>query len=249
MARVVAVAAHPDDETLFGAGYLARRALAGDEVYVIGVTRGEGGEVGEPPVGPKSSLGDFREREMRAAVQALGGVETLFMGYVDPHADIGGMLHPIDTPFELFADHLARYLADLRPDTVITHGSNGEYGHPQHIFTHRATRAALDRLPTGSPTPRFVTWCAHAPETGGDRLTNPDDPADEVLRLAGTPLLDRKMAAVFCYGSQHAMMRRNNQGRRVFDVVRRIEAYRHWSWPLPPLPPDPFAAPARRDFA
>src|SRR5262245_51549519 len=107
MARVVVVAAHPDDETLFGGGYLARRALAGDELYVISVTRGEGGEVGEPPVGPKAQLGEFREREMRAAVAALGGRDVIFLGYVDPHADIGGQLHPIDVPLNTFADVLA----------------------------------------------------------------------------------------------------------------------------------------------
>lgn len=245
MARVVVVAAHPDDETLFGGGYLARRALAGDEVIVLCVTRGEGGEVGDPPVGPKARLGEFREREMRAAVAALGGRAVRFLGYVDPIAEIGGPLSPIAVPFEEFVAAFEAPLAELRPDAIVTHGTNGEYGHPQHTYTHRAVRTALARLAPWTPR-EFVTWCANAPETAGDRLTNQDDPADLVLHLAGTPELERKIAATYCYTSQHAMIKRNSKRASVRDAVRRIEAYRHWPIPLPPLAPEPAGAATTR---
>jgi LmbE family N-acetylglucosaminyl deacetylase len=241
MARVVVVAGHPDDETLFGGGYLARHALAGDEVWVVCVTRGEGGEVGEPPVAPKALLGEAREHEVRAAVQALGGRGVDFLGYVDPYAEIGGILSPIAVPFEEFASAIADQLGALRAEVVVSHGSNGEYGHPQHIYTHRAVRAAIGRLPADA-APRLVTWCACAPETEGDRLTNKDDPADEVLHLEGTPELERKIAATYCYGSQHAMILRNSKRPSVRDAVRRIEAYRHWPNPQPELPPEPSSA-------
>ena len=66
---VLMIAAHPDDE-IFGAGYLAQRVDQGNDLYMLCTTRGEGGEVGEPPVGPKSRLGEFREIEMRNAARA-----------------------------------------------------------------------------------------------------------------------------------------------------------------------------------
>ena len=49
MATVLTISAHPDDE-LFGAGYLAKLVAEGHDLYLLCTTRGEGGEVGEPPV-------------------------------------------------------------------------------------------------------------------------------------------------------------------------------------------------------
>ena len=70
MARALAIAAHPDDE-LFGGGYLAKLAAEGTELFLLITTRGEGGEVGEPPLTTKDRLGEVREQEQRRAAAAL----------------------------------------------------------------------------------------------------------------------------------------------------------------------------------
>ena len=95
MATVLAIAAHPDDE-LFGAGYLAKLAAEGNDLYILCTTRGEGGEVGEPPVGPKSRLGEFRVVEMQGSGRALGAREVWFLDFVDPWMEIGGEALAID---------------------------------------------------------------------------------------------------------------------------------------------------------
>ena len=145
MATVLTISAHPDDE-LFGAGYLAKLVAEGHDLYMLCTTRGEGGEVGEPPVGPKARLGEFREVEMRGSGAALGAREVWFLEFIDPWMEIGGEALAIDADPETFCAALAERIGALKPDIVITHGSNGEYGHPQHIYTHRAVRAALGTL-------------------------------------------------------------------------------------------------------
>src|SRR4051794_29890295 len=140
---LLAVSAHPDDDTLFAGGTLARYASEGYDVFTLCTTRGEGGEVGEPPVSSKEQLGQYREAEARCAAQALGERDIFFLDYVDPHMEIDGIPLPIDANLEQFSSAIAAYLVRLRPEIVITHGTDGEYGHPQHRFTHQAVRAAI----------------------------------------------------------------------------------------------------------
>src|SRR5438093_9213790 len=93
---VLAVSAHPDDDTLFAGGTLAKYAAEGYDVYTLDTTRGEGGEVGEPPVGPKEQLGVLREAEARCAARALGEKDIFFLDFVDPHMEIDGIALPIE---------------------------------------------------------------------------------------------------------------------------------------------------------
>ncbi|MDP8924185.1 MAG: PIG-L family deacetylase [Chloroflexota bacterium] len=227
MARILAIAAHPDDE-IFGAGYLASRVAAGDELFLLCTTRGEGGEVGEPPVGPKSRLGEYRVVEMRNAAAALGARGVDFLDFVDPWMEIGGEALAIEASPREFRDAIVPHLGRLRPDVVVTHGSNGEYGHPQHAYTHRVVRAALTALRPWQPS-ELLTWCANPGGDQDDRLVNRDDRADFVLDI--TPWFDRKLAVVAAHRSQQAMFLRNNRTDRLEDVVRRTEAFRRW--PLP----------------
>src|SRR5215207_5775077 len=103
MARLLVIAAHPDDEG-FAGGYIAKRAAEGDEVYILCTTRGEGGEVGDPPVGPKEQLGAFRVGEMERAGAALGAREVRFLDFEDPHMEIDGTAMPIDATLDEFSD-------------------------------------------------------------------------------------------------------------------------------------------------
>ena len=224
MATVLAIAAHPDDE-LFGAGYLAKLTTEGNDLYILCTTRGEGGEVGEPPVGPKSRLGEFREVEMRNSGRALGARDVWFLDFVDPWMEIGGEALAIDAEPEQFVAALAERIDALRPDIVITHGSNGEYGHPQHVYTHRAVFAALGTLAPWRPR-ELLTWCADAGGAETDRIVNQDDAADICLDVS--PWFERKLAAGRAHISQHAMFIRNNKTDDIANALRREEAFRRW---------------------
>ena len=229
MATMLAIAAHPDDETMFIGGTLAKYAAEGHTVYVLMTTRGEGGEVGEPALATPETLGAVREAEVRAACAALGVAEVRFLPFVDPRmAGIGGTVHHIDAPLELFAAAIRAQLEQLRPEVVLTHGSNGEYGHPQHIYTHRATQLALASL---ARPHTLATWGAWYADSTYEWAMNRDDPADLVLDI--TPWLAAKTAAAECHRTQHALFRRSNQQKQMAELVPHIESLHLWRGALP----------------
>jgi len=223
LATILAIAAHPDDETMLAGGTLAMYAEQGHAVYILATTRGEGGEVGDPPICERADLGAVREGELRCAAAALGACEVFVLPYIDPYMEIGGVAARIDAPLHEFADAIGAYLRRLRPEVVLTHGSNGEYGHPQHIYTHRATRLALagSRLPTA-----MWSWAAWHDQPERERLLNRYDRADVVRDV--TPWLDAKIAAALCHRTQHSMFLRNSSVGAVPEMLMKIESFRRW---------------------
>jgi LmbE family N-acetylglucosaminyl deacetylase len=228
MASILVVSAHPDDETLFTGGTLAMYAEEGHAVYILEATRGEGGEVGEPPLTTRENLAAFREQEVRKAALALGTRDIFFLPFIDPHMEIGGVARHIDVPLEDFVKAIGEYVQKIQPDLVITHGSNGEYGHPQHIYTHQATRMALTDI---APEIALMSWSAWYEPNERKRILNQDDRADIVYDI--TPRLDTKIAAALCHRTQHAMFLRNSGAPTVADMVWRTESFHIWKGPLP----------------
>ena len=220
MTSILAISAHPDDESLFAGGTLAMFAEQGHSVYILETTRGEGGEVGEPPLTTEENLGAYREQEVRNAAQALGVRDIFFLPYMDPYMEINGIARPIDVPLEEFARSIGEYVGKIHPDLVITHGSNG--------FTHRATRMALA---IGAPGTSLLSWCAWYQPAAYERILNQDDPADVVHDV--TPWLEAKIAAVLCHQTQHAMFLRNSGAASVRDMVRNTESFHIWQGSLP----------------
>jgi len=143
--RLLAVLAHPDDESLGVGGTLARYASEGVDVFLVTATRGDGGRFrGHRPgderhPGPEA-LARIREAELRAAAAALGVREVELLGYPDQRLDRANPREAIG--------HIVTALRRFRPDVVVTFGPDGAYGHPDHIaisqFTTAAVMAAAD---------------------------------------------------------------------------------------------------------
>lgn len=134
--KLMAILAHPDDESLGVGGTLATYAAEGIETYLVTATRGERGWIGEPHAypGPRA-LGEIRERELRAAATVLGIRHLDILDYVDGELDRA-------EPLEVVAK-LVGIVRRARPDVVITFGPEGAYGHPDHIAISQLTTAAL----------------------------------------------------------------------------------------------------------
>ena len=137
--RLMAVLAHPDDESLGMGGTLAKYAAEGVETYLVTATRGEAGRFrGIPPgdghPGPEA-LGRIREAELRAAATALGVRELSLLDYRDQELDRA-------EPREAIR-HIVAHLRRVRPQVVITFGPEGGYGHPDHIAISQFTTAAI----------------------------------------------------------------------------------------------------------
>ncbi|MBM4424056.1 MAG: hypothetical protein FJ030_11795 [Chloroflexi bacterium] len=144
--NILCVIAHPDDETILCGGTLALLASRGAAVHVACLTRGEGGELGEPPLADREHLGEVREQEMVCAVGKLGGKSLTFLGYVDPVIGPDNQLFAPEHNPTMLAGQIVNAIRQFEIDAVLTHGSNGEYGHPAHVLVHQTTLAAVTAL-------------------------------------------------------------------------------------------------------
>jgi LmbE family N-acetylglucosaminyl deacetylase len=138
--RLMAVLAHPDDESFGMGGTLAKYASEGVEVFLLTATRGEGGRFrgrrqGDPDHPGRSALAALREAELRAAASVLGLRGVTLLDYADQHLDRAD-------PREA-AGRIATELRRIRPDVVLTFGPDGAYGHPDHIAVSQLTNAAI----------------------------------------------------------------------------------------------------------
>jgi N-acetyl-1-D-myo-inositol-2-amino-2-deoxy-alpha-D-glucopyranoside deacetylase len=138
---LLAVFAHPDDEGSCG-GTLARHADRGGRAFVACATRGDGADakILDPAAATRETLGQVRSQELACACATLGAQPPIFLGYQDGEVD--------QVPVEAAARQVARLIRELQPETLITHGPEGGYGHPDHLavsaFTTRAFELAGD---------------------------------------------------------------------------------------------------------
>ncbi|MEO5989317.1 MAG: PIG-L family deacetylase [Candidatus Eisenbacteria bacterium] len=137
--RLMAILAHPDDESLGFGGTLARYSAEGAEVTVITATRGDAGRYRGERDGPNhpgpEGLAKIREAELRSAARELGVKELILLGYRD------GALDQVD-PREAVS-RIAGCIRAARPQVVLTFAQDGAYGHPDHIAISQLTGAAI----------------------------------------------------------------------------------------------------------
>lgn len=138
--RLLAILAHPDDETLGVGGVLAHYATEGVETYLITATRGDQGRFRGVKEGPDhpgpERLAQIREAELLAAASVLGIREVSLLGYGDGRLDEA-------EPREVVG-RIAALIRRIRPQVIVTFGQDGGYGHPDHIaICQLATGAAV----------------------------------------------------------------------------------------------------------
>lgn len=154
---LMAILAHPDDETFGMGGTLALYAKQGVETILICATRGEAGEAGENFMRDYASMAELREAELRCATEKLGLKKLIFLNYRD--SGMPGAVdnqHPqalINAPEEELAAVLGRLMREYGVQVVVTHDPIGGYGHPDHIKIHHAVKKAfmLAREQGGGP--------------------------------------------------------------------------------------------------
>ncbi len=215
--NILAFFAHPDDETMLIGGTLALLAGLGAHVHYLCATRGEGGEVGDPALCERSRLGEVREQELVCAVRVLRGRSLTFLDYIDPTVGPDNALYPYTDNLTMLAGQVAASIRQFEIDVVITHGSNGEYGHPAHVLTHQAAQLAARSFADQSKfKPRLYTVAAAYPGHPRPRLANASDKAHLVLDVR--PTLVEKTSAALCHATQHALFVRRpsaEAGRRL----------------------------------
>lgn len=128
---LLAVFAHPDDE-IGCVGTLAAHRAIGARVVTLFLTRGEMTEALGPL--PPAEIGAQRTRHAQEVAKLLG-CEVFFLDYADTHIELSAaVIH-----------HVAREIAGVKPDAVITWGDAWVRGmrHPDHQATGNIVRGAV----------------------------------------------------------------------------------------------------------
>ncbi|HWR64830.1 MAG TPA: PIG-L family deacetylase [Bellilinea sp.] len=145
---LLAVLAHPDDETFGMGGTFALYSRRGVDTYLICATRGEAGDVDPELLRGYDSIAERREAELRCAAVHLGMTDVILLDYRDSgmpgSADNHHPLALVAQPREQLALELARHIRRLKPDVLVTFDPIGGYHHPDHIAIHQATVRAFD---------------------------------------------------------------------------------------------------------
>jgi mycothiol S-conjugate amidase len=151
--RLMAVHAHPDDESSKGAATMARYVREGVEVLVVTCTGGERGDILNPALKDDpaviADIAHVRRLEMERAREILG-VRQEWLGFVDSGLPEGDPLPPLPQgcfalqSLEVATEPLVRAMRSFRPHVVLTYDEKGGYPHPDHIKTHEVSIEAFD---------------------------------------------------------------------------------------------------------
>nr|WP_026819242.1 mycothiol conjugate amidase Mca [Arthrobacter castelli] len=156
--RLLAVHAHPDDESSKGAAVMASYAAAGAEVMVATCTGGERGSVLNEAVADEAhalrDLPGLRRLEMANAAAELG-IQHRWIGFTDSGLPEGDPLPELPAgsfavaPLERAAAPLVRLVREFKPHVILSYDEKGGYPHPDHIMAHKVTVEAFNAA--GSP--------------------------------------------------------------------------------------------------
>jgi LmbE family N-acetylglucosaminyl deacetylase len=191
---LLAILAHPDDESFFCGGTLARYAALGHRVYLICATRGEQGEILHPEINsvlyPKGQArGRLREGELNQACRILGIEPPIVLDYQDSG-------HPLEVAranpqafmhqeVEAVEQKLLAHIAVLKPEIILTFDPHGGYGHIDHILIHRAASAAFwSARRVMQPAPRRLLYPLRSTTEAGFAATVDVRPYADQIRQA-----------------------------------------------------------------
>jgi mycothiol S-conjugate amidase len=150
--RLMAVHAHPDDESSKGAAAMAKYVAEGVDVHVVTCTGGERGSVLNPKLDRPEiweNIAQIRREEMDRAREILG-VRQDWLGFVDSGYPEGDPLPPLpEGCFGLVAPEegavpLVKLIREFRPHVITTYDEDGGYPHPDHVMCHRISVVAFE---------------------------------------------------------------------------------------------------------
>lgn len=144
---LMAVHAHPDDESIGTGGILAEYATRGVRTVLVTCTNGEVGEIADLSLASPETLAEIRLDELRRACEILGIAYLELLGYRDSGmAGTPENQHPnafAIADLNAATGRLVALVRRYRPQVLVTYDENGFYGHPDHINANRIAVGAF----------------------------------------------------------------------------------------------------------
>jgi len=230
--KILAVFAHPDDESFGPGGTLSRYATSGDEVHLVTMTRGEAGSLGISKFLPEKELANRRTAELECAAGKLH-IQKLNI-YDLPDKKLKEL--PDEAGMEIIREHLK----DFSPDIVITFHTNGISGHPDHQTVSRWTFQAVREMENA---PRLLFFGVSPQQSASVRHREIQAMREEEIThiIDVSEFLPAKIEAIHCHVTQEELWNQFNQLEADYADFSRLE---HFSQVWPP----PNGAPIRNDL-
>lgn len=179
---LLALHAHPDDESSKGAATVAKYVSRGERAVLVTATGGEAGDILNPAMDTPEvmeNLARVRATELADAARIIGFDDVILLGYRDsgmPESASNG--HPdafCDQRFDDVLGHLVTIVRSEKPDIVLGYDAHEFYPHPDHLMVHRlsmalATAAASETMFPDAGEPWQIQKI-YAPLFTMDRIT------------------------------------------------------------------------------
>ena len=227
---LVAIFAHPDDETLV-APALARYAREGAHVFLVIATDGRRGANAHARIPAGDSLAKVRADEARCSARALGLRPPILLGF--PDAGLADFAPWPGKRLDTLATRIDSVLRALRPSVVVTWGPEGGYGHSDHRLTGNVVTQTFQSGTLPSTTPLFyagfpVTRTATAPPWYGQKI----HPVGDALLTATVTFTaaDREAAArsVACHWSQATLQEQTRNMQALDHLWQNAVTFQQW---------------------
>ncbi len=192
-ASLLAVFAHPDDETFRPGGMLALLARSGVRVHLLTATRGEAGACGDPPLCTPSELPALRERELECACAALGIQPPHLLDYRDGHL--------ADADAEALIAQILAAIRTTGAQALLSFGPDGLSGHPDHVAIGRCAAEAYRRNESLAALYTVAVPVTLAEALGLRQMRAVPD-ADIALAVDVSAAWEAKLAAIRCHATQ-----------------------------------------------
>ncbi|ULO06891.1 PIG-L family deacetylase [Paenibacillus sp. 19GGS1-52] len=179
--KLLAVFAHPDDETFICGGTLAKYASEGVDITLVSATRGEmGRRMGNPAYINRETMPAIRELELRRACDSLGIQQLIFFDIRDKTVEF--------TDEVQLTNRIAELINEVNPDVILTfHEKLG--GHPDHCAIGKAATAAAE-ITGRKESLYFISY--------GDTMEHPEGfgyTRQDVVKIDVFAHLEAKLAA------------------------------------------------------
>lgn len=195
---LLAVFAHPDDETFRCGGTLALLARRDVQVQTLTATRGGAGSCGDPPLCTREELPAVREEELGCACRALDIEAPRLLEYGD------GTLSGVDE--QEGATHVLDAVCELHPQALITWPPDGLSGHPDHVAVSRWTRLAFEAAHVLASEAPLALYHMVVPESVAETVgfsgLHAVEDEDVTLTVDISAVWEEKLSAVRCYRTQ-----------------------------------------------
>ncbi|MBM3127340.1 MAG: PIG-L family deacetylase [Chloroflexi bacterium] len=190
---LLAVFAHPDDESFRPGGTLALLARRGVRVHLLTATHGEAGSCGDPPLCSVKELPAVREGELRCACAILGIEPPRLLDYCDGHLS--------ETDLDPLIMQICQAMSATRPQVVLTFGPDGLSGHPDHIAIGECALKAFHRVEQVAALYTVAVPQSLATRLGMTQVRAIPD-GEIALTVDVSAVWDVKLAAIRCHATQ-----------------------------------------------